>query len=72
MGVNIDRIVMLTFLIGGAMAGIGGMLYVIFFEVTTFSVGLNDSRSSFACACVASVRWAVLCTFRLSPLRAGG
>ena len=33
MGVDIDRVIMSPSCIGGAMAGIGGMLYVIFFEV---------------------------------------
>ena len=32
MGVNIDRVVALTFLLGGILAGGGGLLFVIFFE----------------------------------------
>ncbi len=55
MGVNIDRIVMLTFLIGGAMAGIGGMLYVIFFEVTTFSVGFVLGIKAFTAAVLGGI-----------------
>ncbi len=55
MGVNIDRIVMLTFLIGGAMAGIGGMLYIIFFEVTTFSVGFVLGIKAFTAAVLGGI-----------------
>jgi branched-chain amino acid transport system permease protein len=55
MGVDIDRIVMLTFLIGGAMAGIGGMLYVIFFEATTFTVGFVLGIKAFTAAVLGGI-----------------
>jgi branched-chain amino acid transport system permease protein len=55
MGVDIDRIVMLTFLIGGAMAGIGGMLYVIFFESTTFIVGFVLGIKAFTAAVLGGI-----------------
>jgi branched-chain amino acid transport system permease protein len=55
MGVNIDRIVMLTFLIGGAMAGVGGMLYVIFFESTTFTVGFVLGIKAFTAAVLGGI-----------------
>jgi len=55
MGVDIDRIIMLTFLIGGAMAGVGGMLYVIFFEVTNFSVGFVLGIKAFTAAVLGGI-----------------
>ncbi|HTY73902.1 MAG TPA: branched-chain amino acid ABC transporter permease [Actinomycetes bacterium] len=55
MGVNIDRVVMLTFLIGGAMAGIGGMLYVIFFEATSFFVGFVLGIKAFTAAVLGGI-----------------
>ena len=55
MGVNIDRVVMITFLIGGAMAGIGGLLYVIFFEVTNFTVGFVLGIKAFTAAVLGGI-----------------
>jgi branched-chain amino acid transport system permease protein len=55
MGVDIDHIVMLTFLIGGAMAGVGGMLYVIFFESTTFFVGFVLGIKAFTAAVLGGI-----------------
>jgi branched-chain amino acid transport system permease protein len=55
MGVDIDRVVMITFLIGGAMAGIGGMLYVVFFEVTTYSVGFVLGIKAFTAAVLGGI-----------------
>src|SRR5207248_532810 len=39
MGVNIDRVVALTFLLGGMLAGAAGLLYGIFFEVARYNIG---------------------------------
>ncbi|MCU0265879.1 MAG: branched-chain amino acid ABC transporter permease [Actinomycetia bacterium] len=55
MGVNIDRVIMITFLIGGAMAGVGGMLYVIFFEVTNFTVGFVLGIKAFTSAVLGGI-----------------
>lgn len=55
MGVNIDRVIMITFLIGGAMAGVGGMLYVVFFEVTNFTVGFVLGIKAFTAAVLGGI-----------------
>ncbi len=55
MGVNIDRVIMLTFLIGGAMAGVAGMLYIVFFEVTTFAVGFVLGIKAFTAAVLGGI-----------------
>src|SRR5262249_51630682 len=39
MGVNIDQIVLVTFIIGGAMAGIAGALYALEFENLKYNIG---------------------------------
>jgi branched-chain amino acid transport system permease protein len=55
MGVDIDKVIMITFLIGGAMAGIGGMLYVIFFEATTYIVGFVLGIKAFTAAVLGGI-----------------
>jgi len=55
MGVNIDRVIMITFLLGGAMAGVGGMLYVMFFEATTYFVGFVLGIKAFTAAVLGGI-----------------
>jgi branched-chain amino acid transport system permease protein len=55
MGVDIDRVILVTFLIGGAMAGIGGMFYVVFFEVTTYFVGFVLGIKAFTAAVLGGI-----------------
>ncbi len=55
MGVDIDRVIMITFLLGGAMAGIGGLLYVTFFEATTYFVGFVLGIKAFTAAVLGGI-----------------
>jgi len=55
MGVNIDRIILVTFLLGGIMAGGAAMLYMIFFEVTKFSVGFILGVKAFTAAVLGGI-----------------
>ena len=55
MGVNIDRVVMLTFLLGGLMAGAAGLLYVFFLEVTKFNVGFTIGIKAFTAAVLGGI-----------------
>ncbi len=55
MGVDIDSVILVTFLIGGAMAGIGGMFYVVFFEVTTYFVGFVLGIKAFTAAVLGGI-----------------
>ncbi len=55
MGVNIDRVIMLTFLLGGLMAGGAAALYMIFFEVTKFSVGFVLGVKAFTAAVLGGI-----------------
>ena len=50
MGVNIDRVIMLTFLLGGAMAGLAGALNQIYFEQTKFNIGVILGIKAFTAA----------------------
>jgi branched-chain amino acid transport system permease protein len=55
MGVNIDRVVMLTFLLGGLMAGAAGLLYVFFLEVTKYNVGVTIGIKAFTAAVLGGI-----------------
>jgi branched-chain amino acid transport system permease protein len=55
MGVNIDRVVMLTFLLGGIMAGAAGLFFIFFFEVTRFNVGFVIGIKAFTAAVLGSI-----------------
>jgi len=55
MGVNIDRVVMLTFLLGGIMAGAAGLLYVVFYENTIYNVGFVLGIKAFAAAVLGGI-----------------
>ncbi|MEY2472333.1 MAG: branched-chain amino acid transport system permease protein [Actinomycetota bacterium] len=63
MGVNIDRVIMITFLLGGVMAGAAGFLYGIFFEVARFNIGFLPGIKAFTAAVlggIGNVRGALL------------
>ena len=55
MGVNIDRVIMFTFLLGGIMAGGAGMLYMVYFEVTRFSIGFLLGVKAFTAAVLGGI-----------------
>ena len=55
MGVNIDRVIMLTFLLGGIMAGAAGLLFIIFFEVTKYNIGFLLGIKAFTAAVLGGI-----------------
>jgi branched-chain amino acid transport system permease protein len=55
MGVNIDNIVRMTFLFGGAMAGVAAMLYAIEFENTQYNVGFVLGIKAFTAAVLGGI-----------------
>jgi branched-chain amino acid transport system permease protein len=63
MGVDINRVVMLTFLLGGLLAGAAGMLFTIFFETARFNIGFLPGIKAFTAAVlggIGNVRGALL------------
>ena len=63
MGVNIDRVVMLTFLLGGLLAGAAGTLYGVFFESARYDIGFLPGIKAFTAAVlggIGNVRGALL------------
>ncbi|WP_242902099.1 branched-chain amino acid ABC transporter permease [Actinomadura terrae] len=55
MGVNIDRVVMTTFLIGGIMAGAAAALYMVRFEQTNYFVGFLLGIKAFTAAVLGGI-----------------
>ena len=55
MGVNIDRVITLTFLLGGVMAGLAGALNQIYFEQTRFDVGVILGIKAFTAAVLGGI-----------------
>ncbi len=75
MGVNIDRIVTLTFLLGGAMAGVAAMLYGMFYEVTQYNIGFVIGIKGFTAAVlggIGNIRGALLGGFVLGLVETFG
>ncbi len=55
MGVDIDRVVTLTFLLGGIMAGAAGMLFIVFFENTVYNIGFVLGIKAFTAAVLGGI-----------------
>jgi branched-chain amino acid transport system permease protein len=55
MGVNIDRVVIVTFLLGGLLAGAAGALYGIFFETARFDIGFIPGIKAFTAAVLGGI-----------------
>lgn len=68
MGVNIDRVVSLTFLLGGLLAGAAGFLFTIFYETARFNIGFLYGIKAFTAAVlggIGNIRGALLGGFVL-------
>jgi len=55
MGVDIDRVVLLTFLLGGMLAGAAGSLYGIFFESARYNIGFLPGIKAFTAAVLGGI-----------------
>jgi len=55
MGVNIDRVVVLTFLLGGLLAGAAGALYGLFFEFAKYNIGFLPGIKAFTAAVLGGI-----------------
>lgn len=68
MGVNVNRVVSLTFLVGGVLAGAGSAFYMVFYETTKANVGFLVGVSAFTAAVlggIGNVKGALLGSFVL-------
>src|SRR5262249_52192969 len=55
MGVNIDRVISATFLLGGLMAGAAGLLFMVFFENTAYNIGFVLGVKAFTAAVLGGI-----------------
>ena len=55
MGVNIDRVVTVTFLLGGVMAGAAAVIYSLRFDVTRYDVGFLLGIKAFTAAVLGGI-----------------
>jgi branched-chain amino acid transport system permease protein len=55
MGVNIDRTIMYTFLLGGLMAGVAAVLWNVRFEQTRFDIGFLPGIKAFTAAVLGGI-----------------
>ncbi len=75
MGVNIDRVVLLTFLVGGILAGGAGTLFAIFIEQVRFNIGFIPGIKAFTAAVlggIGNIRGALVGGFLLGLLENHG
>ena len=75
MGVDINRVVMVTFLLGGMLAGAAGTLFGIFFESARYSIGFLPGIKAFTAAVlggIGNIRGALLGGFLLGLLENWG
>ena len=55
MGINIDRVIAITFGVGGAMAGAAGMLYALVFKQVHFFMGFVPGIKAFTAAVLGGI-----------------
>lgn len=55
MGINIDRIISMTFLIGGALAGLGGVAGGLYFEGVQWNMGFDMGLKAFTAAVLGGI-----------------
>jgi branched-chain amino acid transport system permease protein len=75
MGVNVTRIIMVTFLLGGLLAGAAGALYGLFFETVRYNFGFIPGIKAFTAAVlggIGNVRGALVGGLLLGLLEAYG
>src|SRR3989440_8104419 len=75
MGVNIDRVIVLTFILGGLMAGVAALLFGTFFEVTQYNIGFLLGIKAFTAAVlggIGNLRGALVGGFALGLIESYG
>src|SRR4051812_30503303 len=75
MGVDINRVIALTFLLGGLLAGAAGLLYAVFFESARYNIGFLPGIKAFTAAVlggIGNIRGALLGGFLLGLLENWG
>lgn len=55
MGIDVDRIIIITFAIGGALAGMAGILFVLLFNQVSFDMGFIPGLKAFTAAVLGGI-----------------
>jgi branched-chain amino acid transport system permease protein len=55
MGINVDRIIVFTFALGGASAGVAGILYVLLYPIVYFLMGFVPGIKAFTAAVLGGI-----------------
>jgi branched-chain amino acid transport system permease protein len=55
MGIDVDRIIVITFIVGGALAGAAGVLYALMFRQVTFIMGFMPGLKAFTAAVLGGI-----------------
>jgi branched-chain amino acid transport system permease protein len=75
MGIDVDRVIVVTFAIGGVLAGIAGVLFSLTFEQVRFTMGFRPGIAAFTAAVlggIGSIGGAALGGFVIGLLQAVG
>jgi branched-chain amino acid transport system permease protein len=55
MGINVDRVIVTTFAIGGILAGVAGVLFAMTFEAVNFTMGFRPGIAAFTAAVLGGI-----------------
>ena len=55
MGIDVDRVIVVTFILGGALAGAAGVLYALVYRQVTFSMGFVPGIKAFTAAVLGGI-----------------
>ena len=55
MGVEVDRVIMTAFFIGSALAGAGGLIFGLYYNFTSFTIGFNAGLRAFTAAVLGGI-----------------
>jgi branched-chain amino acid transport system permease protein len=55
MGIDVDRIIVITFILGGALAGAAGVLYALMFKQVSFTMGFIPGIKAFTAAVLGGI-----------------
>jgi len=55
MGINVDRVIAVTFAIGGALAGVGSVVYGLYFNSVTYQMGFQNGLYAFTAAVLGGI-----------------
>ena len=75
MGINVDRVVVITFIVGGILAGVAGLLFSLAFQQVVFTMGFRPGIAAFTAAVlggIGSIGGAALGGFVIGLLQALG